>query len=249
MAIAMGRGDAFGAQEEDKAFEQCGVSCQPNGFELLVSVLLRAFVIQPRFPHGGDDDPVAREIDRVAIGLVHGGHAPPGKRAIQRIAGALAFEDRDEFFFILLEATEHGVRDLAVHFDVALAGKGEGVRRSGGAGVSEQAAKDVSEEIREQSGFLEIIRAAGSDEGGPMLEFGLPVFHRLREAEGPYLLTDDLRVKEGLGFDSHCSIARQSVERGAQSSVRGQSVASSADSSRLGMWRIYMKSWSRSKGQ
>ena len=34
-----------------------------------------------------------------------------------------------------------------------------------GAGVAEEAAKDVGEEIREQS-------AARSEEGGPMLEFG-----------------------------------------------------------------------------
>jgi hypothetical protein len=56
---------------------------RPDGLEAFVGVLLRAFVIQARFPHGGHDDPVAREIDGVAIRLVHGGHAPPRKRAVQ----------------------------------------------------------------------------------------------------------------------------------------------------------------------
>ena len=55
----------------------------------------------------------------------------------------------------------------------------------------------------EQSGFLELVRAAGSDEAGPVLEFGLPVPHALRQAEGPHLLADDFRVEERFGFESH----------------------------------------------
>ena len=132
VAIAVFGHDAFGPEEEDKAFEQRGIAGQPGGLEAFVGVLRRAFVIQPRFPHGGDDDPVAREIDGVAIGLVHGGHAPPGKRVVQRIAGALAFEDRDELLLVLLEAAQDGIGDLAVHLDVAFAGKGEGVVATSG---------------------------------------------------------------------------------------------------------------------
>ena len=129
--------------------------------------------------------------------MVHGGHAPAGERAVQRVAGALAFHDGDELLLILLEAAQDGVGDLAIHLDVPVAGKGEGVGRFGGAGagemgvmgimgvmrvrranraaVAEQAAEDVGEEVREQGGFLEIVGAAGSDEAGPLLEFGLPV--------------------------------------------------------------------------
>jgi hypothetical protein len=46
-----------------------------------------------------------------------------------------------------------------------------GVMSVGGAdwtGVAEQAAEDVGEEIREQGGLLEVVRAAGGDEGGPI---------------------------------------------------------------------------------
>jgi hypothetical protein len=93
---------------------------------------------------------------------------------------------------VLLEATQHGIGDLGVHLDVAFAGKGEGVRRFGGAGagemgvmgimgvmrvrrvnrggVAEQAAEDVGEEVREQGGFLEIVGTAGIDEAGPFLD-------------------------------------------------------------------------------
>lgn len=45
----------------------------------------------------------SREVDGVAIALVHGGDAPPGERAVQGIAGTLAFDDSDELFLVLLE--------------------------------------------------------------------------------------------------------------------------------------------------
>ena len=186
---------------------------------------MRAFVIEPRLAHGGDDDPVAREIDGVAVGLVHGGHAPPGERAVQRIAGALAFQDGDELLLVLLEAAQDGIGELAVHLDVAFAGEGVVAadvsrrtlfpgnmaptdvggyaRNSGRAGVAEQAAEDVGEEVGEQLGFLELVGAAGGDEAGPVLEFGLPGRRLLRQVEGPHLLAQDFRVEERFGFDSH----------------------------------------------
>jgi hypothetical protein len=67
------------------------------------------------------------------------------------------------------------IGELAIHLDVAFAGKGEGVGGGGGAGVAEQAAEDFGEEVRQQRSFLEIVGAAGSDEAGPVLELGLPV--------------------------------------------------------------------------
>ena len=84
-----------------------------------------------------------------------------------------------------------------------LAGESEGLRRGGGAGVTEQAAEDLGEEVREQGGLLEIVRAARDDEGGLVLEFGLPVPHALRQAEGSHLLADDFRVEERFRFECH----------------------------------------------
>ena len=63
--------------------------------------------------------------EKVAVGHFRCGHEPQSKGAVQRIAGAFAFEDRDELFLVLLEAAEHGIGDFAVHFDMAFAGKGE----------------------------------------------------------------------------------------------------------------------------
>jgi len=157
--------------------------------------------------------------------LLRASHAPPGERAVQGIAGALAFRDRDKLLIAFLEAAHDGVGDLAVHLDMAFAGKGEGVRggsRAGAremgimevmsvggpdrAGVAEQAAKGVGEEIREQGGFLELVGAAGSDEAGPVLEFGLPVPHAIRKIEAPHLLTQDFRVEERFGFEGHLPV-------------------------------------------
>ena len=76
-------------------------------------------------------------------------------------------------------------------------------RLCGRAGVAEQAAEDVGEEVREQGGFLELVGATGGNEAGPVLEFGLPVPRLLRQTERPYLLAQDLRVEERFGFDSH----------------------------------------------
>ena len=143
-----------------------------------------------------------------------------------------------ELFLALLEAAQDGIGDLAVHLDMAFAGKGEGVRggsRGGGgemgimgimgvmsvgganrAGVAEQAAKDVGEEVGEQGGFLEIVGAAGCDEFGPVLEFGLPVPRALGQVEGPHLLAEDFRVEERFGFEGHWDLRFTIYERRAK---------------------------------
>ena len=70
-------------------------------------------------------------------------------------------------------------------------------------GVAEQIAEDVGEEIREQIGFLEIVRAARSDQIGPVLEPGLQALDSFWQLKGTHVLADDLRVEERLGFDGH----------------------------------------------
>jgi hypothetical protein len=84
------------------------------------------------------------------------------------------------------------------------------------AGVAEQAAEDVAEEVREQGGFLEIVGAAGSDEAGPVLELGLPVRHALGQVEGPHLLAEDFRVEERFGSEGHWDLRFTIYERRAK---------------------------------
>ena len=92
MAIPFGRHDALGPQQEDETLEQRGIGCEADGLETFEGVLIRAFVIQARLAHGGDDDPVAGQIDGVAVALVHGRHGAPSERPVQRILGAFAFQ-------------------------------------------------------------------------------------------------------------------------------------------------------------
>jgi hypothetical protein len=54
----------------------------------------------------------------------------------------------------------------------------------------------MSTSMTEQGGLLELVGAAGGDEAGPVLEFGLPGAHLLRQVERPHLLAQDFRVEE-----------------------------------------------------
>lgn len=60
-------------------------------------------MIQPRLAHRCDDEPVARQVDGVAVGLIDGGYLAPGKRAVERVARALAFQRDDELLAVLRE--------------------------------------------------------------------------------------------------------------------------------------------------
>jgi hypothetical protein len=59
-----------------------------------------------------------------------------------------------------------------------------------------------------------MVGAAGSDEIGPVLEFGLPSRRLLGQIERPPLLAQDLRVEERFGFDSHLPAERVSGHGG-----------------------------------
>ena len=79
---------------------------------------------------------------------------------------------------------------------MAFAGKGVGVESLCRAGLAEQAAEGVGQEVRQQGRFLERIGAAETDEVGPVLEFGLPTGGLLWQTERPHLLPQGFRVEE-----------------------------------------------------
>ena len=101
-----------------------------------------------------------------------------------------------ELLIALLETAQDGVGELAVHLDMAFAGKGEGVRGGSRGDVAEEAAEGVGQEVRQQGRFLERIGAAETDEVGPVLEFGLPTGGLLWQTERPHLLPQGFRVEE-----------------------------------------------------
>jgi hypothetical protein len=151
----MGRNDALRAKQENEAFEKRRIGGETGGFEAFVCVLLGTFVVQARFAHGRNDDPVAREIDGVTVSLVHGGHAAPCEWAVEGVAGAFAFNDSNKVVCAFSKSADYRVGDFTVHFDVSLAGEREGVCRACRACVTEEFAEDVGEEIRKKGGFVE----------------------------------------------------------------------------------------------
>jgi hypothetical protein len=64
-------------------------------FEPLERELIVSLVVQPDFVQVGDQIPVADQIDRVPQRLIRAGHFATGKRPVQRIAGAFAFQGSD----------------------------------------------------------------------------------------------------------------------------------------------------------
>ncbi len=84
-----------------------------------VGLLVGTFVIKPRLPHGGDDDPVTLEIDGVAVSLIDGGHAASGEGPLQWIARAFTLNGDGEALGGGGEAPEGGICELAVHLDVS----------------------------------------------------------------------------------------------------------------------------------
>jgi hypothetical protein len=91
---------------------------------------------------------------------------------------------------------------------VAFTGKRVAIGCLGRSGVTEHSAEDVRQEFGQQSGFLELVGAPGTNELSPVLEFGLPGGGLLGQIEGPHVLAEDFRVEERFGLDSHLPVKR-----------------------------------------
>jgi hypothetical protein len=72
---------------------------------------------------------------------------------------------------VLLEAAQDGIGDLAVHFDVPVAGKGEGVGRFGGAGAGEMGVMGIMGVMRvRRANRAGVAERAAEDVGGEVRE-------------------------------------------------------------------------------
>lgn len=104
MAGAGFRDHAPGTEQEDEALEEGGIFREADGFETFVGLLVGAFIIDADFPHGGDEDPIAGQIDGIAVTLIHSGHFPASECDFERIARPFAFHRHDIFLFSFREA-------------------------------------------------------------------------------------------------------------------------------------------------
>ena len=99
------------------------------------------------------------------------------------------------------EVAQHGVGELAVHLDVLLARDGvarAAVRR---AGVAEQLAKEVGQEVGEDFLFLECVRLAGRQQVGPMLQLGAKGVDVRRQPEARKVAAENVGAEKRLGFN------------------------------------------------
>ncbi len=95
MAIAADGNDAIRGEQEDELAERRVVGRQVADIEPFVSLLVGPFVIQAGLPHRGNDDPIARQVDRITVALLDGRLLPAGEWPLQRVFGALAFQGHD----------------------------------------------------------------------------------------------------------------------------------------------------------
>ena len=111
----------LGPQEEDEATEEGFVAGHRLGVEPLVGRLIRPLVLEPGLSHRRDDDPVTREVDRVAVSLVHRRHLPPGVRSVERVFRPFPLDGHDEAFQTSgAEVAEDSVSQLAIDRDMLL---------------------------------------------------------------------------------------------------------------------------------
>ncbi len=156
------------AQQEDEPLQQGVAVGKLFGVEPLIGLLVRRLAVEASLPDRRNDDPIAREVDGVAVALIDGRAATAGKGAVQRVFGPFALQGDDEPLRPAAEVAQDGVGELAVHLDVFLARNGvarAAVRR---AGVAEQFAKEVGEEVGQDLLLLERVRLARAEQVGPV---------------------------------------------------------------------------------
>ena len=175
MAAAPGRHDAPRTQQEDELLEQGFVAGQLFRIEAFVGVLIGPLVVEAGLADGGNDDPIAGQVDGVAVALIDRGHAAAGERPVQRIERPLALQGHDEPLVAYAEVAQHGIGELAVHLDVLLAGNRMPVGIVGGAGVAQHVAKHVGQKVAQDLLFLEAIGLPRRQHIGPLAE-NRPVF-------------------------------------------------------------------------
>jgi hypothetical protein len=135
--------------------------------------------------------------------LIDCGHLASAEGDFQRITRPLALKRNEVFLLVREEAAEHGIGLLSVHHDLGFTRQGVTIGGCGGPGVAKQSAENVSEEVRQQVGFLEFVGLPGVDEICPMMQAGPGVFDGRWQNEVAQLLADDFRVEERFGFDCH----------------------------------------------
>ncbi len=158
-------------------------------------------MVQAHFAAVGDQQPVAVQVDGVAVRLVHGRHPPAPIGALQRVLGPLALDHGHHPGLPLPKTPQGAVHHLAIHLHVLLPREGvaTGPRR---ADVAQEAVEDIGEEVREELPFGERRELARTRAGSPTPQ-RRPSRGERRQSEADHGRLDDVGAKQGLGFERH----------------------------------------------
>jgi hypothetical protein len=197
--------DPFGGQQKDELFKLALLLGQGHGIEQLERLLRRSLVIsiEAGMPDRGHDDPVAGQIDGIAVGLIDRGHFPAGKRAIERIFRPPALQGDDGLHAGRKKDAQDGVAVFAVHFHVFFARKGVARRVIGGSSVAEQLAEKHRQEIGQDFLLLEAVDPVRLNQAGPLAQFRAKALDRGRQIQVLQMLPQHVRTEKRLGFERH----------------------------------------------
>jgi hypothetical protein len=199
------RHHAIGAQEEHEPRVGALVGRQLRDREPLKGALGDALEVEPDLAEVGDQDPVARQVDRVAVGLVHRRPGAASERSIERIAGALALEGRHEPRAVAAQLPQHGVSILAVDLDVLLSRQGIAAAciACSWPAVPQHVAENIREKIGEQLLLVELLAVGALEERDPLGHAAPGADGRGRQGEGGQVRAHHVRPEQRRGLDRH----------------------------------------------
>ena len=136
-----------------------------------------------------DEIPVAFQVDGVAERLIDGGQFAAGEGPVEGVARAFAFHGGDVFRPVVggRKPAQGGVGELAVHLDGRFPLERVALRAAGRAGVAEQSAEHVGDEVAQQLRFLHRFGLFRAEQLGPVGELDPRRRGRRRHSEGGQL--------------------------------------------------------------
>jgi hypothetical protein len=110
---------------------------------------------------------------------------------------------RNEFRFTRAKLAQDGIGKFAVDLDVLLAGDRVALVAIGRAGVAQEIAEDIREEIEQQLLLFKRVGPSGSDQFGPMLQVRPAGLDLRGQAEARKVHTEHVRAEKRLSFEGH----------------------------------------------
>ena len=132
--------------------------------------------------------------------------ARPAKGRSSGSFGPLPSKADDELGWPAAEVAQDGVGELAFHLDVFFARNGIARAAVCRAGVAEQLAEEVRQEVGQDFLFLELVRLAAGEQLGPFLELRPQAQHRIRQGKGGDVGANHVGAEQGFCFDGHSGL-------------------------------------------